>query len=115
MSVSYFQNSGKAERTEVVFKKSKLRLQNPALSSTQAITKDNSNLIGPDGSRDLNTGFSLVETGSRDLNTGLSLVVTKDNSDLIAAKSRVKNVLRKSAALKSEIINKLEQNDMSTL
>ena len=74
-----------------------MRLQNPQ-SITKAITKDNSDLIGPDGPRDLNTDQSLV--------------VTKDNSDLIAAESRVKNVLRKSEALKSAIINKLEQNDI---
>ena len=87
----FLQNSGKAERTELVFKKSKLRLQSP-LSSAEAITKDNS-----------------------DLNTDHSMVVTKDNSDLVAAESRVKNVLRKSEALKSAIINKLEQNDIITV
>ena len=71
------------------------------MSSAKAITKDNSDLIGPDG--------------SRDLNTDLSLVVTKDNSDLIAAESRGKNVIRKSEAFKSAIISKLEQNDKNIL
>lgn len=56
---SFFKKPGHAKLGEVVFKKSKLRLQNP-LSSAKAITKDNSDLIGPDGSRDLNTGLSLV-------------------------------------------------------
>ena len=71
------------------------------MSSAKAITKDNSDLIGQDG--------------SRDLNTDLSLVVTKDNSDLIAAENRGKNVIRKSEAFKSAIISKLEQNDNNIL